>query len=569
MTLNELNNKLNEDGIKIPDNTFAAKIIHHQDFDGVFSAIITYNQLIKQGIPAKDITTQWIQYGSTDDEYIDILKKKKGQMTALVDFAKIPDGADVPDFWSDHHKAEKKYGTSSGRTGASEFKSDSHHISLLHTTNLVDEETIKIVDIIDSAGYSNLEDVLKLPKDFKSRNRMERLGILCNALLSDSKILKNNSLLETFIKMTKPSIISFYNNIIEYIRLNNIQEEAIKELRKEHPDWDMIERSRRIMPTQKTKNRIHKGASFNESAIDDYEELNTLKGRKRTREEQERYQQLIDRPLNKIRAVRASSIEKERSKDTTFLKRGSTLIQQNPRLQRYIWTQLNTNGLKYPFIIKRYATFIQISNNPELPQEVRDKIDLGEVANEVMRIVQEKFENKYNSWSFDIINKEKGGHKGITNIPALGTLGLMKKTDREELKYLKSLEKRVRALKKRRSLNDGDKAKLEKADEMLDNPDISELDREYYKKLHKYLSHPMKILMPEKLDRLIELKDKKKYFSKKRTEIMDEIIEEFINQFEKQFGASKEEPTMGDVEIGGGKKEYEFESVIRRLRDLI
>jgi len=25
MTLNELNNKLNEDGIKIPDNTFAAK----------------------------------------------------------------------------------------------------------------------------------------------------------------------------------------------------------------------------------------------------------------------------------------------------------------------------------------------------------------------------------------------------------------------------------------------------------------------------------------------------------------------------------------------------------------
>lgn len=565
MNLNKFQELLTESGIKIPKNTYAARIVHHQDFDGVFSAIITFRQLLKQGMDSKNITTQWIQYGENNEDYAKKLKKSKGQMVALVDFARLPEDSKIekPEFWSDHHVASKKYGTKSGRTGASEFKSDSSHLALLHTENLVDGKTLKIIDIIDSAGYSNLEEVLKLPKKFKEKGRLERLGIICNALLTKSGILNDNSLLEDFIKNTQPSIASFYNNILKYVRLNDIQEEAIKELRKENPNWDMIEKARKVMPTQKAKNRIQKGASFNEGALEDYEELQYLRDKKdRTEKEEKRFKELINKPIDKMRTDRAGSIEKEKSKEGSFLKRGSTLIQQNPRLQRYIWTQLNTKGIKYPFVIKRYSTFIQIAVNPDLPKEVKETIDLGQIADEVMKSVQNKFENKYNSWAFKIINKERGGHKGITNIPALGTLGLMKKADREELKYLQSLESRVKKLKaSNRELSDEDKKKLEKAQEML-SKDLSVVDRDYYEKLEKLLSSPMRKFMPNKLDRLVDLKDKKKYFAKKRTEIMDEIIEEFIRQFEAKFNPK-------DIKISGGKKEYEFEESITAPRKSI
>lgn len=563
MNIKEFSQQLNESGIRIPKGTHAAKIIHHQDMDGVFSAIIVFNQLIKQGISPKNIVTQWIQYGDSDNEYIDKLKKSKGQMVALVDFARIPEGA-KPDFWSDHHQSDNKKGAGGGRIGATEFKSDTAHLALLHTNNMVDSATIEVINKIDSATYTSIDDVLTLRKDFKEKGRLERLGIICNALLVDSGILKDNSLLENFIKTTKPNLLSFYTNILEHNRLNDIQEEALKELKKANPDWDMIERSRRIMPNKKTKNRIQKGSSVNESALSDYEELQSLRKKKRNKEEEKRYRELLSGPVNKIKKSRYDSIQKERGKDSGFEKRGSTLIQNTSRLQRYIWSQLNTAGVKYPFVIKRYPTFIQVSINPDLPNEVREKIDLGKVSDRVMENIKTKFQNKYNEWAFNIIDKEKGGHKGITNIPALGTLGIMNKADREEFKYLKSLEDRIKKLKKYKGdMSDKEQEQLDKAKEMLDRKEIEEVD---YTKLKKYLSAPMRNMMPDKFERLGELKDKKAKFAEKRKKIMDEIIEEFIDQFEKEFGASKTEPKIKDTQITGGKKEYEFESLMVKLK---
>jgi hypothetical protein len=310
-----------------------------------------------------------------------------------------------------------------------------------------------------------------------------------------------------------------------------------------------------------------KGASFNESAISDYEELQTLSRKKRTEEEEKRYKELINAPIEKMRKARIDSLVKEKSKEGGFEKRGSTLIQKNTQLQRYLWTQLNTAGIKYPFVVKRYATFLQVSVNPDLPSDVREYIDLGAVAKDVMQKVRNKFENKYNSWAFDIIETESGGHKGVTNISALGTLGIMKKTDREELKFLESLESRINRLQSiHKEMSDEDKKRLEQAKQMLANKKIEEVD---YNKLEKLLSSKMNILMPQKFKRLLELKTKKKVFAEKRTKIMDEIIDEFINQFEERFGASKSEPKMGkekEIKLTGGKKEYEFESIIDVLR---
>src|SRR6056297_3626990 len=124
MKLNEFSSALNESGIRIPKGTHAAKIIHHTDFDGVFSAIVTYRQLLKQGIPEKNIRIKGIQYGEMPDEVEEKMGKSKGQMVALVDFARIPKGTTEPDFWSDHHPSTENKSTGGGRIGATEFKSD-------------------------------------------------------------------------------------------------------------------------------------------------------------------------------------------------------------------------------------------------------------------------------------------------------------------------------------------------------------------------------------------------------------------------------------------------------------
>lgn len=579
----EAKGSLNESGIKLPKGTKAAKVIFHRDLDGVFSAIVTYNQLLRQGIDSKNIRLSGIQYG--DDKDKTALQKKfeksKGQAVVLVDFARIPDDVKKPDFWSDHHVYDKEEKPkSSGRVGATEYKSDTSHLSILHTNNMVDSATLKAVDIIDSAGYSKLEDVLRLPKNFKEKGRMERLAILCNALLTNSNLLKKDSLLESFIKKTKPSLVSFYNNILRYVKLNKIQEEAVKELTKKNPDWEKVEKSRKVMPSEKAKRDIQRSPKIpykdkiQEGALEDYEELEELKkkGKKRTEEEEKRYKELVNKDIDDTRAGRSKQISSVKEKGK-FETKGSTVIQKTPRIQRFIWTQLNKKGLKHPFVIKRYPTFMQIGVNPELPDKVKEHIDLNKIRKEVMTKVQKKFGHKYNNWAFNIIDKESGGHKGITNIAALGTLGIMPKRDREKLKDLQFLEKRIKELKTygRGKLSDEDKEKLDKAKKMLNRKALKDDEKEKYERIQKILMPTMTRLMPKKAEELKKLTSKKKSFAKERTKIMDEIEKEFIEAFRWYFNASKNIPTMGrksDVVIPGGKEEFELESFMDELRSI-
>jgi|GEM_PF-6751977 hypothetical protein len=512
-------------------------------------------------------------------------------MVALVDFARLPEGVKKPDFWSDHHQNDEPESTGGGRTGATDFKSDASHLATLHTENMVDGKTIDIVNKIDSAGYTDLTEILKLPKDFRKARRLERLGILCNALLTKSGILKNSSLLQEFIKKTKPSIVSFYNNILTYVRLNDIQDEAIKELAKDEPNWDKVTQSRKAMPSQRAAEKIktpgkvsaktriraiEKNEDMDEGALEDYDKLQELKkkGDKRTEAEEEEYKELVNQPIEQMRARRAASAEKAKTSGE-LVPKGAVILQSNPRLQRYLWTQMNKAGLKYPFVIKKYATFLQVAVNPELPKVVKDYVDLGEVATKVMEEIRKKFENKYNSWAFNIIEKERGGHKGITNIPALGTIGLMKKADREELKYLEGLEDRIKKLKNlgSRKLDAKDKERLKEAQKILKRKTTSDVDKEYYQKLEKILNPTMEKLMPEKAKKLKELKDKKKATAEKRKKIMNEIIEEFQKQFREKFKADANMPVIGKtgIKLTGGKKEYELENentTINRMRQI-
>jgi len=574
---------LTESGIRIPKGTRAAKIIHHRDFDGIFSAIVTYRQLLRQGIPAKNIVTGGIQYGDDKNrnEMIKKFSKSKGQMVALVDFARLPDYIDDPDFWSDHHeKSRDKKKTTAGKIGATDFKSDTSHLVYSYAVNLVDGATLKGVDAIDSASFTNLKDVITLKKDFKKKGRLERLAIICNALLVYSRIVDKQDLMDSFIKETQPSLPSFYNNILKYVRLSNIQKEALKELKKDHPNWEMVEKSRNKMPTQESRGVIKRDKkvpykvkinSLKEGALEDEEELETLKkkGIKRNSSEEKRYRELVNLPINAVREKR-ETVSKAQKNKKTMESRGSTIIQRATRIQRYIWTQMNKKGLKHPFVIKMYATFIQVSVNPELPSNIKKLIDLNVVRREVMEKITEKYQTKYNKWAFDIIDSESGGHKGITNVSGLGTIGIMKKKDREELRYLESLKKRISNLRSygRGKLSEEDKEKLKEANKILKRKDTTEDEVKKYTKLKKILMPSMENLMPEKAKKLNELIAKKKETAEIRKKIMEEIKEEFINAFKRKFNASKDIPVMGknsDIVITGGEEDYQMESIFDEL----
>ncbi len=80
---------LNESGIRLPKNTKSAKVLAHSDMDGFMSALLTVNQLERQGIPKDRIDVKWVQYG--DYDLLDkAVKKNRYQAVLSVDFSAFP-----------------------------------------------------------------------------------------------------------------------------------------------------------------------------------------------------------------------------------------------------------------------------------------------------------------------------------------------------------------------------------------------------------------------------------------------------------------------------------------------
>lgn len=475
-----------ESGIKIPKNTKAAKIIYHQDTDGIFSAMLTYRQLIKQGIPAKNIKLSSIQYGMNNKEVEKKLSAKKGQMVALVDFARLSGSERTPDFWSDHHIADEKMkGGKSGKIGKTEYGSEAEHLATAHAQNIADPKTIKMITMIDSAQYPDLEAVLKLPKNFKEKGRLERLAVLTQALLADSGVFRNESLAKKLIRESKPSIVSIYNTAKELARLSNLQKVAIKELEKEKPDWDTVNKIRNKLLKKVGKEAAEKVSSskqparsrLNEAAKDELEKedrIDELENKKKkgnlTDAEKKELQRLkTDEPIGKVKTKREGAIKKHTQKSKTgFKQKGSMMNWSAGQVQRYLWTQLHEKGVRSPFVIRNLGPGLQISINPDLPKEVKETVNLEAMMKGILKKVKEEIGGA--DWAWNVIMSESGGHKGITNISALNLLGLMPKKYREELKEIEGYEQRIKNMKTRGTsskLDERQKAKLKRAKELI------------------------------------------------------------------------------------------------------
>ena len=483
-----------ESGIRIPKGTRAAKIIFHADLDGVFSAILTMNQLIKQGISKDKIVLSSIQYGDNNYEVKQKLKASKGQMIALVDFARISDdpkeGIRKPDFWSDHHVQDKKQidkkqieqkqsankksdatiKSNIGDTplrkvikrnlkmkgiteaiGKTQYPSEAEHLAMVHAQNLMTGRDIEAVSKIDSANYTNLADVLDLPKDFRSKGRMERLAIIVNSLIGP--IIKNETAVDKLIRDSSPSLASVYNNVLKISKLAENQITAIKEISKESPDWNKINQIRKGLPTEMAKTTV-KGARV----------------------------PMAPSSVEAAREKGKEDVEKSTDIKTTKFKRGSDLIivqsaagrGQPSRFMSSLLTK--QTGERYPAAMREWSTMLQISLNPSLDISDKEKINLSEILDKVIdTIIADTNSGKIKvgdkgmtRWALTkVIKPESGGHAGIATASGLGTLGLMPKPNREELKKLEAFDRRVKALGGEKKMQNVMPQKAERMKELL------------------------------------------------------------------------------------------------------
>lgn len=545
-----------ESGIRIPKGTRAVRVLFHVDLDGLMSAIITKEQLIKQGIPKNNITFSGVQYGDPDAEMLKKQNVSKGQMLAVVDFGKVSPDGKQPDFASDHHELEgDMVKGKSGSIGKTEFKSDFEHLATSHAQGLADSQTIKHMSMVDSASFTNIQDVIENTKKFKEKGRFERLANLTNTLVV--QLLKSNKEgAYALIREAKPSMANVYNLALKHTKMNNNVKEVLENLASKNPDWDRIDSIRNELPSEYKKQTSldNKGKIKNLNTVEQWqtkaqkdlaraltgymtkkekEKLDELESKikntstpeeqrnaiKKLREflrvtvyqnDKETYEK-ITKQMDEIRSKDdldsiTKEISKLKSKEGTFHAVNNQVMRQDAAFStmkkgypsRYLGSAISDKeGKRWPFLIKRFDSLIQISANPDVKEKDKEKIDLVEDMKKILDTVKSRMGRKFPDWSFDLVKKESGGHKTITNISALGTVGLMPKKDRERLKELQSIERRIKDLKSSRKR--------------------------------------MEDLTPEKHKELKKLMAKRRDASKDKTEVMDEIEKEFYKLLREKY----------------------------------
>lgn len=498
--LKEEKEYLTEGSIRMPKGTKSAKIFGHADMDGFFSMMLVYNQLIKQGIPKDRIRLDFVQYGFNAPELAKKLEVKPGEMTAVVDFGAIPEtykenGEEkkfrAPDFWSDHHQLKSeadefhKKAKSTGRLGRTDFGSDSEHIATVNAQGIADYNTIREITKVDSAKFSSIDNNIFYTNEFIGKDRNEKLAILTSALINEL-IKKNPEAAKEVIRKAKPTLISIYSTVKRYINLTRLQNEAIEELTKDNPDWNIIDKARKSMPNKEMRNKIRKGEKpslvvdreiINKKASEDIkkaesgtwskeeekelnnviEKLNSLKEKKKDitdKDEKEKTSEEIKNLTTKKQELEAL----KNIKKSPFKIYGNVVVQNIPSPSastgRYLPAIVyNKENKRLPFLVRRFGELLQFSLNPDIDN--KEGIDLVADMREIIDKAEKKFSTFKNNWAFKLIKDKSGGHAAITNISGLGTLGLLdSKEKRERFKNLKSIDEKISGLKGFKSKDD-------------------------------------------------------------------------------------------------------------------
>ena len=185
-----------------------ADLYFHMDLDGVTSAIGMKSYLERYGI--KVVRTEHIQYGGR--EYA-APKPTPGHMVVLVDFAH---GKPMVTIHTDHHESQS--GVEPGT--ASKFKKKPSNIETISQeispSDIFPTEDIKIISTVDSANFASqgidVDQVIATAFKFDKNRELEKnrlaMGLLANKVILAFK--NQPRFLENIVMEAKPSLISIY-----------------------------------------------------------------------------------------------------------------------------------------------------------------------------------------------------------------------------------------------------------------------------------------------------------------------------------------------------------------------
>ena len=257
-----------ESGVRIPKGTERARILFHDDYDGIWSAIAMGLQLKKQGV--KKIETDLLHDSDTEEEQKKKLnKKREGEVLVVVDFDRFKDYdyADSKiDVQTDHHHTDRPADSknkSHKSVGKTQYASDALHISSTKAQGFLTGTDLKIITGIDSAKFGeNLATNIYLQRELKKNdgpeNKKMRLAIITSSILGQlirSKASRNPGAIRSIVNdvIEQPSVINLYRSVKEHISLQKEQVkllQAYKGKKGEGIDWESIEEYNKKAPKE-------------------------------------------------------------------------------------------------------------------------------------------------------------------------------------------------------------------------------------------------------------------------------------------------------------------------------
>lgn len=205
-----------------------ARILHHDDMDGIFSAIAIGKQIAKE-FPGIKIVTEPLRDGDPTGENEKKLSKKPGELLVVVDFNRFKDKDKADkniDMQTDHHGLQDGDDPKAkGKSLRPEFGSDTMHISSTKANNMMNNTDLKGITAVDSASFgtnmgSNHKLKLELDKKDGPENYKTRLAIITNSLVGQlvrAKGTRNLGAVKNIIQagIKSPTLASVYNATIK------------------------------------------------------------------------------------------------------------------------------------------------------------------------------------------------------------------------------------------------------------------------------------------------------------------------------------------------------------------
>ena len=207
-----------------------AWVYGHIDLDGITSSIAMREYLKQYGITTTNFIP--IQYGSV--EY-SITRPPVGVMAVLVDFSH---GKIFMNIHTDHHSSQISYNASNNFTHS---KSNAGTISAsISSTDIFPQEDIRVIDMVDSAGYAdediNVDELKNYIFNYNNektniQNHL-RFGMVVGKLLLAYKNKPNY--LKTIVMESRPSLMSMFQVMKKMVKENGWAD--LKQLQK-NSEW--------------------------------------------------------------------------------------------------------------------------------------------------------------------------------------------------------------------------------------------------------------------------------------------------------------------------------------------